>query len=287
MSTCREVTSRFLLILSIFLMFKSQPQKDCSQPINHWVLVMWALLTSKYFTMTDRPVELSPWVLFFGVNNSNPIIFYWLIVGMRYVSSASGSSCYEKTSLTIVIMQIVVGVSCILFFVVGVLFMVIFIINRILYYCFRLVYGRERADQIPFFRNARIFIHRREMEITPTLDVDQIDVLKSRLEKMVRPEDLVTEKFRDNPCSICLDHLEEGQMSLSLRCSHFFHTICLEQWLKKRNTCPLCKDEVKTEDYEDNNHDNDLHFDTTHQSSHLMTDALETDGERASNIETN
>jgi hypothetical protein len=48
-------------------------------------------------------------------------------------------------------------------------------------------------------------------------------------------------------CSICLcDFTDEDEVT-PLPCStkHYFHSICIEDWLKVNNVCPLCKTEIK------------------------------------------
>lgn len=44
-------------------------------------------------------------------------------------------------------------------------------------------------------------------------------------------------------CPICLEGYEEGEKLRILGCSelHHFHASCVDQWLKKNKTCPLCK----------------------------------------------
>ena len=49
----------------------------------------------------------------------------------------------------------------------------------------------------------------------------------------------------DSLCSICYD-LKTDDIAV-VRCSHSFHITCLETWLEKRNSCPLCKTEVAQE----------------------------------------
>lgn len=46
-------------------------------------------------------------------------------------------------------------------------------------------------------------------------------------------------------CCICLVHLSNGSsMSIRLRCSHDFHTDCIQKWINIKKTCPLCRANV-------------------------------------------
>ncbi|KAJ7561619.1 hypothetical protein O6H91_03G035900 [Diphasiastrum complanatum] len=42
-------------------------------------------------------------------------------------------------------------------------------------------------------------------------------------------------------CSVCLEHVMEGELLRSLPCLHQFHAICIDQWLRQQATCPVCK----------------------------------------------
>jgi len=39
-------------------------------------------------------------------------------------------------------------------------------------------------------------------------------------------------------CSICLDDFDESK---KLTCDHEFCYVCIDAWLEKHNTCPLCR----------------------------------------------
>ena len=46
-------------------------------------------------------------------------------------------------------------------------------------------------------------------------------------------------------CSICLEEISMGAKTILLPCGHMFHSNCILTWLKKNNTCPLCRFEIK------------------------------------------
>ncbi|KAL4257547.1 RING-type E3 ubiquitin transferase, partial [Pleurotus pulmonarius] len=51
----------------------------------------------------------------------------------------------------------------------------------------------------------------------------------------------------DHRCPICLDDYEPSDPVLKLpACNHWLHKACLEQWLRGANTCPVCRNTVKT-----------------------------------------
>ncbi|KAJ0258547.1 RING/U-box superfamily protein [Hirschfeldia incana] len=46
-------------------------------------------------------------------------------------------------------------------------------------------------------------------------------------------------------CSICLQDTADGEKMRRLTaCSHCFHADCIDPWLEKRSTCPLCRAQV-------------------------------------------
>ena len=46
-------------------------------------------------------------------------------------------------------------------------------------------------------------------------------------------------------CCICLDEINIGANTVLLPCGHMFHSDCIITWLKKNNTCPMCRFEIK------------------------------------------
>ena len=42
-------------------------------------------------------------------------------------------------------------------------------------------------------------------------------------------------------CSICMEDFTEGEELVLCPCKHCCHECCIKEWLKLKNSCPLCK----------------------------------------------
>lgn len=72
---------------------------------------------------------------------------------------------------------------------------------------------------------------------------------RSELDEALRERAVRQACTLDNDCSICLESVAEGQMSLRLVCGHAFHDTCLRQWVSNSwrpqgAFCPMCKEPV-------------------------------------------
>ena len=48
-------------------------------------------------------------------------------------------------------------------------------------------------------------------------------------------------------CAVCLDEMKYGQEMCELkRCGHVFHSECVDEWFKTKNSCPVCRDVLET-----------------------------------------
>lgn len=52
-------------------------------------------------------------------------------------------------------------------------------------------------------------------------------------------------------CPICLEEWSEGDVAAEMPCNHKFHYKCVEEWLGRHATCPLCRYEMPVEEVEE------------------------------------
>jgi len=68
------------------------------------------------------------------------------------------------------------------------------------------------------------------------------------LKKYKINEEKIKEFGFENSCAVCKDEFNIGEECLSMPCNHYFHGDCLIPWLKERNSCPICRYELPTDD---------------------------------------
>lgn len=52
-------------------------------------------------------------------------------------------------------------------------------------------------------------------------------------------------KKNNGKCSICLEKLGYNFNIYETDCKHFFHNKCIDQWIKLKKNCPLCRTSLK------------------------------------------
>ena len=78
---------------------------------------------------------------------------------------------------------------------------------------------------------------------------------ETEAEKMLGPQPASTDTIKSLPqlqanvsgpfcCAVCLHESEEDVIVKKLPCGHCFHVDCVDEWLKRRCTCPICRTKV-------------------------------------------
>jgi hypothetical protein len=68
----------------------------------------------------------------------------------------------------------------------------------------------------------------------------EIDEKINKSEKIKKNDKILTEQ-----CFICMDDYKQNQFKRVLpKCNHYFHKKCIDKWLKKKASCPICRDEL-------------------------------------------
>jgi hypothetical protein len=63
-----------------------------------------------------------------------------------------------------------------------------------------------------------------------------------------RDELRMVKMIKDELCAICQENMPAGSRAKAMPCGHKFHDNCLVSWVKKSNSCPMCRyDEVPSE----------------------------------------
>lgn len=56
-------------------------------------------------------------------------------------------------------------------------------------------------------------------------------------------------------CSVCLEEFQVGEVIRNLPCTHPFHKDCVDKWLYKKHSCPLCKYDILKGEHENTSED--------------------------------
>lgn len=67
----------------------------------------------------------------------------------------------------------------------------------------------------------------------------------STLRKLEGKESVAELEGNQSTCNICLEEFKEGDEVRKLNhCSHAFHKECIDRWLSRVASCPICKNEL-------------------------------------------
>ena len=93
------------------------------------------------------------------------------------------------------------------------------------------------------YRNYAIYLQESSSEHNmSSIDINNEDN-SFRLDSIIleNVDKLCSEKKK---CTVCLEDFENSDKVINLTCLHMFHSECIRKWLRKNNSCPICKNEV-------------------------------------------
>ncbi|TYH04881.1 hypothetical protein ES288_A08G041000v1 [Gossypium darwinii] len=108
----------------------------------------------------------------------------------------------------------------------------------IVFVCTKMICRRIRGSQtrLLFQTESRIDLEQAEAEIggVEPVVVAAIPTIKFNREAF--------KSMEDAQCSICLGEYKEKEvLRIMPKCAHNFHLSCIDVWLRKHSTCPVCR----------------------------------------------
>ncbi|KAJ4704644.1 E3 ubiquitin-protein ligase RING1-like [Melia azedarach] len=71
---------------------------------------------------------------------------------------------------------------------------------------------------------------------------------KKAIESMPKVKILPCHLAKDTHCAVCREPFELNSEAREMPCKHIYHAQCIFPWLSMRNSCPLCRRELPTEE---------------------------------------
>lgn len=83
-----------------------------------------------------------------------------------------------------------------------------------------------------------------EGEEQPPSEEELRNVINSYECQVFRPQE-----GEENPvCTVCMENIKSESMIKNLKCNHKFHPKCINEWLKRKLICPMCKSRVEVKE---------------------------------------
>lgn len=82
-------------------------------------------------------------------------------------------------------------------------------------------------------------------ESRPTIPPANESIRDALPRVVVTKEDMLDSS--NSKCAVCLEEFKAGCRATRMLCGHLFCTICIREWLREANTCPVCRYELQTD----------------------------------------
>ncbi|CDW84456.1 zinc finger protein [Stylonychia lemnae] len=212
------------------------PDYSCNTPISTWLIVMGATYGLQFifsyiqmmivFTKKEKSkhaVQVLNLLHFILITNFQVT---WLIYGNTFHYSSNSMMC-RKNDKQYQIMWVLMMISISIGYAI---FLAYAIISGCCICLCCIIFGKAGKS-------------RQQSDITGKMPfMNAIKILSKKNSKKVEE----TSK-NSNDCTICLAKLQDDQEITELNCEmgHYFHTDCIQNWMKKKPECPLCKKPVE------------------------------------------
>jgi len=218
----------------IVLIIKWSRYSDCDNPLQLFLLVDYVTIIlfrmSHFFMQCVSETRLQPYAVCLKIGIIYPFFVAWTIVGTAWFRQ-SGSCLPESNQYWTFVIWLV------LCYVWITLYSCLLICQICLGGGLRALNGGRRIDGFNGLNDADnnfpFPLQLRYQQQEDRLQQNEIDVI---------PTFLATDQETQKTCSICLENFRPGESLKKLhQCDHFFHSACIDGWLGRRNSCPLCR----------------------------------------------
>ncbi|CAN6372642.1 unnamed protein product [Urochloa humidicola] len=74
------------------------------------------------------------------------------------------------------------------------------------------------------------------------VDIDDSGRRQQQAEPALECTYRAAEGWEERTCSVCLAELQDGEVvRMLMPCTHYFHAACVDKWMRKNATCPICR----------------------------------------------
>jgi hypothetical protein len=70
------------------------------------------------------------------------------------------------------------------------------------------------------------------------------DIVRNRPKYVAIRYKNMSNKKEHTSCPICFDDYTDNCFVSETECKHNFHEECLEKWMERNNTCPICRKDL-------------------------------------------
>ncbi len=99
------------------------------------------------------------------------------------------------------------------------------------------------GDEISEFEEAELSALMQVLSDTFAEEGEEVFNTSEAIE-LVAPSPMVATDALPDPCSICIESIKKLQVYRELVCSHSFHKPCIDEWFRRKLTCPMCRESL-------------------------------------------